>query len=315
MIAVRRLAGLLDNPLVVMDGLTRMRSWRSPIAITLYLGLLGAFGYAVYAVAAQVQPAEQRGASDIGALVFGSLTFFQMSLVCLFAPALAAGSISGERERQTFDMLLVSRVSALGIVLGKLVTSVAFTLLLVLTALPLFAAVFLFGGIDAGQFLLTQLLTVATAVTLASISICISAAFRRTLPATVTAYGVAFAVVVGSVVFGYLFTLMLTTGGGGGGLADVHPLLFSNPLYALLVILSSPGGAHVALGRMVRLLLLLPAGRGGAGPAIEPWQAALVVEAIVVVLTTWGAVMMVRGRRRAPQRQEASPPAGEDPDA
>jgi ABC-2 type transport system permease protein len=304
MSAVRRLAGLFDNPLVMMDGLTRMRSWRSPIAITLYLGLLGAFGYAVYAVAAQVQPAEQRGASDLGALVFGSLTFFQMSLVCLFAPALAAGAISGERERQTFDMLLVSQVSAFGIVVGKLVMSVAYMLLLVLTALPLFAAVFLFGGIDAGQFALTQFLTVTTAVTLASISICISAAFRRTLPATVTAYGVAFAVVVGSVIFGYLFTLMLSTGSAGGGFADVHPLLFSNPLYAVLVILSSPGGAHLALGRMVRLLLLLPSGTGDGGPAIEPWQATLLVEALVVVLTTWGAVVMVRGRRREPQRRE-----------
>lgn len=306
MIRARGLLGLLDNPIVMMDGLSRMRSWRAPIVITLYLGLLGAFGYAVYAVAVQVQPSEHRGTSDIGTLVFGSLAFFQMSLVCLFAPALGAGAISGERERQTFDMLLVSRVSAWGIVLGKLVTSVAYMVLLVLTALPLFAAVFLFGGIDAGQFLLSQILTVGTAVALASVSVCISAAFPRTLPATVTSYGIAFALVVGSVVFGYLFTLMVESGGTSGGFSDVHPLLFCNPLYALAVVLMNPSGAHIPLLRILQLLVLVP-GQGAGGPIVEPWQATLLVEAAVVVLTTWAGVRMVRGKRTLQRRPAPEP--------
>ena len=46
------------------------------------------------------------GQAQIGAQVFSSLTFFQLTLISLFAPALAAGAVSGERERQTFDVLL-----------------------------------------------------------------------------------------------------------------------------------------------------------------------------------------------------------------
>jgi len=45
-----RLARGLDNPIIAKDGISRMRSWRAPLAITLYLGLLGAFGYAVFTI-------------------------------------------------------------------------------------------------------------------------------------------------------------------------------------------------------------------------------------------------------------------------
>ena len=305
-----RVTAALDNPIIVMDGVTRMRTWRAPVAISLYLGLLGAFAYAVYAVDVQVQSAPNRGASDIGTWVFGLTAFFQFSLMCVFAPALASGSISGERERQTFDMLLVSRVSALGIVLGKLATSIGYMILLVLSAMPLFAAVFLFGGIDAQQFVLTQALTVATAITLAAISICVSAAFRRSLPATVTAYGVSLALLVGSVIFGYLFTLMVQTGNATGSLGDVHPLLFCNPLYALLQVLLSGSGGGMALGRVLQLLLMLPGGAQSGGPTVQPWQASLLVELVVFLLATWAAVQMVKGRR-GPQVRRSMPPAEE----
>jgi len=162
--ALGHLAGIFDNPLIVKDGVSRMRSWQAPVIITLYLGLLGAWGFGTFVLAVVSAQTQHAVSATIGSTVFQSLAFFELALITLFTPALAAGAISGERERQTFDVLLVSRVSALGIVWGKLVASLAYVLLLILTALPLFAAVFLFGGIDFEQFLLTQMLLVMTAV-------------------------------------------------------------------------------------------------------------------------------------------------------
>ena len=203
MTAWERVAAVVDNPLIIKDGVSRMRTWRAPLVLTLYLGLLGTFGYAIFILQVLLMTSNgQVGAAQVGATVFIVLAFIQISLIGLFAPALAAGAISGERERQTLDVLLVSRVSAVGIVWGKLVASVAFMLLLILAALPLFAAVFLFGGIDAEQFLITQLLTVTTAVSLGAVSLLLSAAFRRTLPSMVASYGAAFAGLVGTLVVG-----------------------------------------------------------------------------------------------------------------
>jgi ABC-2 type transport system permease protein len=294
-----RMIALLDNPLISKDAVSRMRTWRAPAILTVYLGLLSAFGYASFVTTTLMAPSQRTGSALIGAGVFSYLAFIQLSLVSLFAPALAAGAISGERERQTFDVLLVSRMTAGAIVFGKLVSSVSFMLLLILSALPLFAAVFLFGGIDFEQFVVTQLLTVTTAVSIGAVSLFLSAAFRRTLSSTVVSYGVAFAGMIGTLVAGVLFTLalMLRAPAGLNGSGDVHPLLFANPFYALFVVLNNPNGTPMALGRLVQLLFFVNGTPATLGPSFEPWQAALFVQIVLVALSIMGAVHLVQSRR------------------
>jgi len=305
-----RVASAFDNPLIAKDGVSRMRTWRAPLVLTLYLGLLGIFGYAVFILFVLFMTSNgQVGAAQVGATVFTFLAFIQISLISMFAPALAAGAISGERERQTLDVLLVSRVSALGIVWGKLVASVAFMLLLILAALPLFAAVFLFGGIDAEQFLVTQLLTVTTAVSLGATSLFLSAVFRRTLTSTVASYGAAFASLVGTLVVGWLATIVIWQREGtlGQTLSDVHPFVFANPLYALYIVLTSANGAPMSLGKTIALLFLVVGPGGNAGPQLEPWQATVLVQMVVIALAVFGAVRLVRGRRVAQPRVRLEP--------
>jgi ABC-2 type transport system permease protein len=296
-----RLAAALDNPIIAKDGISRMRSWRAPLAITLYVGLLGAFGYLVFTISVLTEQYTRSVAAQIGTFVFMALAFVQIALISLFAPALAAGSISGERERQTFDVLLVSRVSAFGIVWGKLAASLAYVLLLILTALPLFSAVFLFGGIDFEQFLLTHLLTVMTAVTIGSLSVLTSAVFRRSLPATVTSYALAFALILGTAIAGLLLTWLVTLRPGAGQVsADVHPLLFANPLFALNVLLTQPSGAGMHVGRIIQLLVLQDSPRMTWGPVVQPWVLCVLLEVALSVVSICGAVLLVRGRRAIP---------------
>ncbi len=285
----------LDNPLVVKDGISRMRSWRAPLAITLYLGLLGAFGYAIFTIAVLTsQYTRTASSAQIGGSVFVSLAFFQLALISLFAPALAAGAISGERERQTFDVLLVSRVSAFGIVWGKLVASLAYLVLLILTALPLFAAVFLFGGIDFEQFVLAHVLTIVTAVSIGAVSLFWSALFKRSLPATVTSYAAAFFMVVGTFVAGLLLTYIYAF---RDGVAD------GNPLFAMYVVLTSPSGAPVHLGRLLQLLFMSGGQPASWGPELEPWKLCVASELALTAIAIFGSVLLVRGRRAMPLRR------------
>ena len=300
MTMIERLVRPLDNPLIVKDGVSRMRSWRAPLVLTLYLSVLGLFGYSVFVALIVLSPSDRSGSAQIGGQVFESMAFMQLSLVALFAPALAAGAISSERERQTFDVLLVSRLSAVSIVWGKLVASVAFMLLLILAALPLFAAVFLFGGIDFEQFAITQLLTVTTAVSIAAVSLFLSAAFGRTLSSTVAAYGAAFAGMVGTLIAGGLMSVGLLGRAASQGVAattDVHPLEFANPFYALWIVLNSPNGAPMHLGRLVQMLTFLPGSPSSLGPLIEPWVTAILVEALLVAVSVVAAVQLVQHRR------------------
>jgi ABC-type transport system involved in multi-copper enzyme maturation permease subunit len=297
----QRLVALFDNPLIMKDGMSRMRSWRAPVILTLYLGLLGSFGYTFFVMESVVAPSRQLGTAQIGAEVFTTLAFIQLSLVSLFAPALAAGAISGERERQTLDVLLVSRLTAAEIVWGKLIASVAFMLLLILSALPLFAAVFLFGGIDFEQFVITQVLTVTTAVAIGAVSLLLSALFRRTLPSTVVAYGLAFAGMVGTLVAGALLSFAQQVRSAGSSLvltnADAHPLLFTNPFNALVVVLTQANGAPMHVGRLLQLLFFISGPASTAGPQLQPWQGTVLVQIVLVTLSVAGAVQLVQSRR------------------
>jgi ABC-2 type transport system permease protein len=297
----RRLAEGIENPIIVKEGVSRMRTWRAPVVATLYLGLIGVVGFAWLNLGeASGQFTDGRPvAAIVGSQAFAAMAFFQLGLVCLFAPALAAGAISGERERQTLDVLLVSRVSAFGIVWGKLVASMAYILLLILTALPLFAAVFLFGGIDFQEFVLSQLVTVATALCLGAVAIFFSALFQRSLAATVSSYAFAFLLTIGTAILGLIATASESFGRNslGGGL-QVAAEWYVNPFYALYDALFPNPGASLTVRQFLQLLFF-GAGPSGAssGPVVSPWSATIGLEVLLSVAAIAGAVFLVRGRR------------------
>ncbi|HEY4026208.1 MAG TPA: ABC transporter permease subunit [Candidatus Dormibacteraeota bacterium] len=295
----RRLRRIYRNPLILKDGLARMRSWWAPGVVALYLAILGLFACLFFALSLSTAP-RAWGLARVGSTAFAALALAQLGLVCLFAPGVAAGAISGERERQTLDVLMVSGVTSLSVVWGKLVASIAFLLLLIASALPLFATVFLFGGIDVQQFVITQVLTVVTAVTAGALSLFWSAAFRRTLISTVTAYAATFAATVGTLVLGAILTQIAYTSSPAartGTPPDVHPILFFNPGYAMGALLLQPSGAQLHTGRLAQLVLLATGPASQSGPVIEPWQAALTVQLALVAVSFLGAVLLLRGRR------------------
>ena len=64
----------------------------------------------------------------------------------LIAPAFTAGAISLEREKQTLDMLVSTPMRPGGIVVGKLLSALAFVVLMIVAAIPISALVLMYGG-------------------------------------------------------------------------------------------------------------------------------------------------------------------------
>jgi ABC-2 type transport system permease protein len=205
---MNRVAIALWNPIVAKEYRSRMRTWRSPVAMTVYILLLGGLGWAIFSsMAASSRNSVFNGgqAANYGQGLFLYLVLFQMVLLAFITPALTAGAISSERERQTIDLLFVTKLPSFSILWGKLLASMSFVLLLLLLSVPIFSLVFLFGGIELDQVAAAFLVTGITALTLGIIGIACSTAFRRTLPATVSAYGAAFILLAGTLLFGLLF--------------------------------------------------------------------------------------------------------------
>src|SRR2546429_4097343 len=182
-----------------------MRSWRSPRVISLYVVLLGGIGWAVFAAMTGNAFGLGGSGSNCGMYLFMFLTIFQVGLLGFITPALTSGAISSERERQTLDLLFVTPLAPFSILWGKLLASMSFVVLLLILSIPLFSLVFLLGGIELDQVVYAFAVTGATALTLGFVGIAFSSLFRRTLPATVAAYGAAFVLLLGAYVYGFLF--------------------------------------------------------------------------------------------------------------
>ncbi|HEV3231542.1 MAG TPA: ABC transporter permease subunit [Candidatus Dormibacteraeota bacterium] len=182
-------ANLLWNPIVEKELRSRMRTWRAPCTITLFLFALGAAGYVALLAAVAFSSATGGGYSGAaGPGIFGTLTVCELILILFIAPALTAGAISGERDRQTLDLLLVTPVRPVSIVLGKLIASLAFVVLLILLSVPLFSFVFLFGGVALDQLLSAVLIGLVTALVLGSFGLLASTLSRGSIGATVGTY-------------------------------------------------------------------------------------------------------------------------------
>jgi len=194
LVRLRRLGGaaaaLVWNPIVEKEILSRMRSWRAPVMISTFIALLAlvAFGALAVVTAQQNGPFASTVTAGAGLGVFTAMVVVELLLILFMAPALTAGGISGERERQTLDLLLCTRVRPGAIVVGKLVSSLLFMVLLLVISVPLFSLVFLFGGIEIDQVLAVVVIGVVTALVIGSFGLMFSALTRGTISSTVSTY-------------------------------------------------------------------------------------------------------------------------------
>lgn len=124
-------------------------------------------------------------------VLFISIVGIELFLVTFIAPAFAAGSISGERERQTYDLLRTTLLSGRALVSGKLIATLSYIFLLLLAAIPLQSVAFLFGGVTEAEIILSFVVLVATTILLGTVGVFFSAITKRTLSASVLSYAVA----------------------------------------------------------------------------------------------------------------------------
>lgn len=183
----------MTNPIFAFSARRRMRSPRTALLLTLYGLAVLIFGV-VTAFSALLQPAVTIDTMSKGMEGYIFMLIFQFVLLLLVTPALTSGSISGERERQTLELLLVTNTGSLRIVLGKLMESLAIVLLMIVATLPAMCLPLIVGGITFVQILEGLLFLAVEAFACLSVGILASALFRRTVAATVVAYLTVFAI-------------------------------------------------------------------------------------------------------------------------
>lgn len=229
------------NPVLFNEWKMRMRTQRSPWIILLYLLVLG--GITLLYIFLETNGGSYYNPNQTREL-FMMLSILQLGMICFVVPGLTAGVISGERERQTLSVLLTTNVSATRLIVGKWLASLSFMTFLVFATIPLYAIVFLYGGISPSQLLRVFGFYVITMFGIGSIGVLLSTLIKRTGIATVVSYAIVFGYSTGSSVLAEIIRELIRyqrrMNNYPSGPMPVWPdLLHSiNPLFALMNIFS-----------------------------------------------------------------------------
>jgi ABC-2 type transport system permease protein len=268
------------NPIIVKELRTHMRGSRAFAILTGYLLILGLLAYGLYRITlASVQNSygmsNPSQSAHIGQTLFIGLAFLELLSVCFVTPALTAGVISGEIERRTYDMLLVTPLRPASILWGKMIASLTYVNLLILAAIPLSSVVFLFGGVALRDVIQAIGLLALTAITYGTLGLFFSALTRRTGRAMVLSYLTVLFLALGS---GFLWIVT-------GAVTNQMPpreIMYVNPISAMASAIISPGTSSGFYGMSYELLYLL-----GGGPDIMSRSSSMMPAPTTFVRPLW----------------------------
>jgi ABC-type transport system involved in multi-copper enzyme maturation permease subunit len=176
------------NPVYKRETMVSARSFWLTLVLMIFNGILAMVALLnMYSTLEQVKlTAEIQYTSFIDLYLFVAVLEFIM--VIFIMPALTAGSISGEKERRTLEVMMTTKLTPAQIVFGKLQAALSTMLLLVVSSLPILSLVFVYGGVTVRDLLLLFISYMSAAFFAGGLGICCSAVFGKSTVATVVSY-------------------------------------------------------------------------------------------------------------------------------
>ncbi len=181
---------LRHNPIILKELRQRMRSWHGLVDLAVCTAMLSIFGLINYNWLITNQYRTLTFSStfgtgsyvarsqELGTNYFITVVIAQLFLACILTPSFSATTIAGEKERQTYDVLLVTLLRPRDIIAGKLFSALAYLLLVTVAGLPVASIAFLMGGVGLDELAAALLVMLLTGVLLGSIGIFWSSATR-----------------------------------------------------------------------------------------------------------------------------------------
>jgi ABC-2 type transport system permease protein len=285
------------NPVMLKELRGRMRGMRAFVVMTVYLGLMSGFATLLYLLyTTGMRTSASAAAGEIGRVLFMGIVGIELLLIIFIAPAFTAGAITGERERQTYDLLRTTLLASPSFVIGKLESALGYILLLLLAAIPLQSIAFLFGGVSETEIILSFIILAVSAVALGTIGIYFSSVMQRTLTASVRAYTVTLvATFAVPLVLGIIISILSTALYGAGANSGNSPVLeaFLNYVQLLLTSMNPVSTAlttqELLVNRQVTGFWTQTLSNGSTIPMVSPWISFtilyLTASAVLIVLT------------------------------
>ncbi len=178
------------NPIVKKDLQVTARSMRLSWGLFAYEAVLTMTFLLALSIIQEESRSFYSSSNVYGYLIylFPALSIAQVCIVALVVPVMTASAISGEKERQTFDIMLTTCMSPFSIVLGKVMSAVLRILFFVVAGMPIMALAFVVGGLSWSYLFYFVLTIILLSVFSGSIGILCSAFCRRSITAVILSY-------------------------------------------------------------------------------------------------------------------------------
>jgi ABC-type transport system involved in multi-copper enzyme maturation permease subunit len=225
------------GPIFNREFLTVPRRDRHHTARVAVLGLLWVIGVTAWqATVGFTKDAALGETARFGLLLFQITVFVQLTLLLFFSALSAASTVSQEKDRRTFILLLLTDMRDYEIVLGKMLGSLLPIGVLFAITVPFFALVLLLGGVAVTQVTQAVAVMAATALAAGSLGGLVALWRERTFQALALA------------VLALVFYLLMVQGVGLAGrvLADADwsgATAWLDPFTAMMYVLEPPASA------------------------------------------------------------------------
>ncbi|MCM1180896.1 MAG: ABC transporter permease subunit [Clostridium sp.] len=190
------------NPILKKELMVGSRSIKMSLAIMAINGFLtlivilvmlisvGSAGYAGY---------------DYSNLIYLFLVLgcIECGIISLVVPIITSSSVSGEREKQTLDIMLTTPIKPLSIALGKLESAMVVVMMYMISNIPMLAISFVLGGLSWWALIGLIGMMLYLGIYVGSVGIFCSSVLKRSVAATILTIVIGIGIItVTALVFG-----------------------------------------------------------------------------------------------------------------
>ena len=172
------------NPILKKELMVGSRSMKMSFAI---MGINGFLTLVVILVMMIASGASVLSGYDYSNLIclFPVLGCIECGILSLVVPIITSGSISGEREKQTLDIMLTTPVKTFSIAVGKLESAMVVVMMYMISSIPLLAIAFVLGGLSWWALLGLIGMMLYLGIYVGSVGIFCSSVVKKSVAATI----------------------------------------------------------------------------------------------------------------------------------
>ena len=172
------------------------------------------------------------------------MAIIQALLLMFIVPSLTSTAICSEREKQTLDILLSTRLSPLQIVLGKLFSSSLRVIILIICTIPIYSICGLIGGVKISNILILALSFIVNTIFVGSIGILVSTYVKTSRAATALAYSIVLFIFAGIIIIALIIFMLKANKGvyTNSNQVQIPYIVYLSPVTGFFALLNKQVG-------------------------------------------------------------------------